>query len=173
MRSRPRPGSPMEDQNLGVICLTHPGLTEAVAAAGGLRGFASVMRVGLQRDRTVRQVMVMTGKGNCLVYADGVKKGELQASDGLRIELGTTGLTARSLSMQFTAKQKVEVVPQTVGGGFRLRLLDPKQAERTYPGSLEVSAVGRALQLVDRVPLEAYTAGVVSAEGGILVVELA
>lgn len=39
-------------------------------------------------------------------------------------------------------------------------------AERTYPGALSVQVVGGALQLVNRVPLEAYTAGVVQAEAG-------
>lgn len=46
--------SPMDDENLGVICVTHPALKDAVAAAGGLRGFASVLRVGLHhRDGAV------------------------------------------------------------------------------------------------------------------------
>ena len=121
------------------------------------------MRVGLYRERPVSQVIVMTARGTSTVLADGVRKGELRANDGLRIELSGGSIIAKSLAFTVTAK-KIEVVPN--GGGFRMRPLDRKEAERTYPGVLEASIVDGKLLLVDRLPLESYTAGVVSAEAG-------
>ncbi len=124
------------------------------------------MRIGLLRDKSVKNVVVMSIKGNCIVYADGEKKGEIQANDGLRIEAGKGVLVAKSLNLTFTAKKKIEVVPRMEGGGFRLRSVDHKMQERKYPGSLEVSRTGTSLLMVNRAPLEAYTAGVVQAEAG-------
>jgi stage II sporulation protein D len=121
------------------------------------------MRVGLYRERPTKQVMVMSARGVCTVLADGVRKGELRSDDGLRLEQVGNAIAAKSLTLSFSAK-KVEVVPS--GGGFRMRALDRKEAERSYPGALEASVADGRMLLVDRVGLEAYTAGVVSAEAG-------
>ena len=94
------------------------------------------MRVGLYRERPVSQVIVMTARGTSSVLADGVRKGELRANDGLRIELSGGSIIAKSLAFTVTAK-KIEVVPN--GGGFRMRALDRKEAERTYPCLLYTS----------------------------------
>ena len=125
-----------------------------------------IMRVGVLRERTVKQVMVMPSKGICTIYADGIRKGEVSATDGLRIEVVAGKVTARSLNLNIAATKLLEVVPAHANGHFRLRVPDTKMAERTYPGTLQVSVSAGALQLVNRVPLEAYTAGVVEAEAG-------
>ncbi len=140
-------------------------------AMTAVRGFAQVpaaereVRIGLHRERTVSQALVMSHRGACQVFADGVRMGELPATDGLRIEPAGKALSARSLAMSFTAK-RIEVVPVLATGGFRLKATDRKGSERDYPGRLEVVPANGALMLVNRVPLEPYTAGVVSAEAG-------
>ncbi|HRH37078.1 MAG TPA: SpoIID/LytB domain-containing protein, partial [Flavobacteriales bacterium] len=136
----------------------------AMCAAAQTPSADREMRVALFVDRPTKQVMVMTARSTCSVWADGVRKGELKANDGLRIEVATKGITARSLSFTVQAT-RIELVPAG-GHGFRMKPLDRKDGERTYPGVLEVSNVGGRLQLIDRLPLEAYTAGVVSAEAG-------
>jgi stage II sporulation protein D len=68
------------------------------------------------------------------------------------------------LAGAFTAK-RLEVVP--VGGAtVRLKAADAKDGGREYPGRIEAVAAGGRLLLVNQVPLEAYIAGVVSAEAG-------
>lgn len=124
------------------------------------------MRIGLLREHTVKHALVMSAKGNCTVYADGERKGEIQANDGLRIEVVPGGLSAKSLSLVITAKRRIEVVPRSSGSGFRMRSLDHKLAERSYVGGLEVSLVGGAMGFVNTTPIEEYTAGVVLAEAG-------
>ncbi len=124
------------------------------------------VRIGLLKGRTVKGVTVMSAKGNCVVYADGERKGEVQSNDGLRIDVVAGGLSARSLGLSFTAQQRVEVVPRVADGGVRVRTAGQKPVERTYDGSLEVSLAAGALKLVNTVPLEAYTAGVVQSEAG-------
>jgi stage II sporulation protein D len=131
-----------------------------------LQGQERTMRIGLLRDRTVKQVVVMSAKGACDVWVDGVLKGEIQSNDGLRIEVGQTGLVAKSLALSLTARKKIELVPRTADGGFRLRAPEHKLVERKYPGRLEVTRVNNALQLIDHVGLEVYTAGVVQSEAG-------
>lgn len=135
----------------------------SVAAGAQSHNIDRQMRVGLYRERPAKQVMVMSARGVCTVLADGVRKGELRSDDGLRLEQVGNAIAAKSLTLSFSAK-KVEVVPS--GSGFRMRALDRKEAERTYPGALEATIADGRMLLVDRVGLEAYTAGVVSAEAG-------
>ncbi len=124
------------------------------------------MRIGLLHNRTVKQVMVMSAQGNCTIYADGERQGEIQANDGLRVEVVPGGITARSLSLSITARKRIELVPRSSDGGFRMRALDQKVPERTYGGSLELTLVSGSLRLVNTVFLEEYTRGVVLSEAG-------
>lgn len=124
------------------------------------------MRIGLYRERVVKQVVVMPVKSICVIYADGERKGEVATTDGLRISVAGGAITARSLALNITAKRKLELVPRVAEGGFRLRIPDTKLPERTYPGKLAVTVTTGNLMLVNAVPLEAYTAGVVQAEAG-------
>ncbi|MFZ1333561.1 MAG: SpoIID/LytB domain-containing protein [Flavobacteriales bacterium] len=122
--------------------------------------------VGLLQDRTVRHIMVMSTKGNCSVFVDGERIGEVKANDGLLVDLVDGKIKGKSLSLSFTANTSVELVPQLKNGGFRLRSMDHKLAERSYPGSITISKNGGAFKLVDTADIEAYTEGVVKAEAG-------
>lgn len=124
------------------------------------------MRIGIMRQRNINSVLVMTAKGNCTVFADGIRKGEIPLNDGLRIESNGSVLTAKSLNLNITAKKRIEVVPRMAQSGVRLRLVGTKYPERTYPGALEVTLAGGKIALTNNAPLEAYTAGVVQAEAG-------
>lgn len=125
------------------------------------------VRVGLLRDKTVKRVMLMSIKGGCQVYADGERKGELTSNDGLRVEfVPGAGITARSLLLDIKSAQRIELVPVRADGGVRMRSLDHKLPERSYPGNLAITASRTGLVLVNTAPLEQYTAGVVRAEAG-------
>lgn len=124
------------------------------------------VRVGILRERTIKGLTVMSTKGNCVVYADGERKGEIQANDGLRVDVVPGGLSARSLGLSFVARERIVVTPRSPGGGVRLRTAEQKPLERAYPGGLEVKVAGGRAHLVNTPPLEAYTAGVVQAEAG-------
>ena len=125
-----------------------------------------VLRIGILRERTIQSVLIMSARGNCTVFADGVRKGEIRLNDGLHIEVTGRTITAKSLGLVVTAKTRIEVVPQLAGSGVRMRLPDTKLAERNYPGSMDVALAGTSLKLTNAAPLEAYTAGVVQAEAG-------
>lgn len=132
----------------------------------GLLAQERALRIGIMRERTFRSVLVMSAKGTCTVFADGERKGEIQVNDGLRIDMTGRTLTAKSLNLTITAKERIELVPRMETSGLRLRLPESKMAERTYPGSLSVVNEGGTIKLTNTVPLEAYTAGVVQAEAG-------
>jgi len=124
-----------------------------------------MVQIGLLRDRTVKKVVVMGDGGKCDIHIDGVKKGELKASDGLRIETAENGMSARSLSASYRARRSIEIIPQDEGG-FRMKATDHPVEERPYSGSLKVQRSKTGLLLVDRVPLEDYIGGVIQAEAG-------
>ncbi len=137
-----------------------------ILVSSALLAQEKVLRIGIMRQRSIRTVLVMSFKGNCTVFADGVRKGEIQLSDGLRIEASGHGITAKSLGLTITSAKRIEVVPRMGNSGVRVRLVDTKYPERSFPGSLEVKMVGGKLELTNAAPLEAYTAGVVQAEAG-------
>ncbi len=125
------------------------------------------VQIGLLRDRSVKQVIVLFGKGGAEVQVDGRKVGELVANDGIRIEATATGLEGRSLASTFSAHQRLTLIPKAGSGGFRMRALDGgKMAERNYPGWFEARLAGGRMVLVNQVKLEEYVAGVVLAEAG-------
>jgi stage II sporulation protein D len=142
---------------LMIVAATHATAQDAVPERS--------VRIGLFRGRTTTQVLAMPARAHCKVMADGEVKGELKPTDGLRIEVVGKQLTARSLGMSFSAK-RIELVPNASNGAIRLKAANKQEAEREYLGRLEVSIAGAELLLVNKVPLEAYTAGVVSAEAG-------
>jgi stage II sporulation protein D len=121
------------------------------------------LRIGLLREQPVKHVLAMSARGACKVIADGVAKGELKSTDGLRIELAGEQLSARSLGLVLTAK-RIELVPLGAGG-FRLKA-EGRGAGHEYPGALEAVASNGSMLLTNRAPIEAYIAGVVSAEAG-------
>ncbi|MBK9149047.1 MAG: SpoIID/LytB domain-containing protein [Flavobacteriales bacterium] len=139
-----------------------------VALAGhAMQAFPQAMertlRIGLLRDQRVKQVLVMSTRGSCRVLADGEPKGELKSTDGLRLEAAGTVITAKSLAMSFTAS-RIELVPYG-DGGIKVKP-DGSKNGREYAGRLIAGVVGGRMMLVNEVPIEAYVAGVVSAEAG-------
>lgn len=148
-----------------------PFLRRAMAFAGlalslALAGQSREMRIGLLQDRVVKRAVVMTTKGVSSILCDGRRVGELQANDGLRVEVVPGGMRVRTLSLDIVAKDRVELVPRSADGGFRLKAPDHQLAERKYPGTLQVSAVKGALLMVAALDLEEYVAGVVLSEAG-------
>lgn len=121
------------------------------------------IRIGLWRERVVKQALVMSARGACKVIADGEVKGEIKTTDGLRIEVAGKLLSARSLGMAFTAR-RIEVVPYGEAG-FKLKP-EGLSSGREYQGRLVASLSGGQLHLVNHVAIETYVAGVVSAEAG-------
>ena len=47
---------PAADKNRIVLIVSHPNLTKAVQAVGGLTGFAATLRVGITREGTITNV---------------------------------------------------------------------------------------------------------------------
>ncbi|MBK8226730.1 MAG: SpoIID/LytB domain-containing protein [Flavobacteriales bacterium] len=136
----------------------------ALPAGGALaQSGERTLSIGLMRERPLKQALVMSTRGTSKVIADGVVMGELKSTDGLRIEVAGKEIAARSLAMAFTAK-RIEVVPYG-DGGFKLKPEGSKNP-REYTGRLEAALANGQLLLMNRMPIEAYVAGVVSAEAG-------
>lgn len=123
------------------------------------------VRVGLLRDMTVKEVMVMGDRGPLTVWSDGKQVAELSSQDGLIVRCGEKGIHAKSLVLDITAKKNI-TFRSPIGKGFRLKGMAPKTTERAYPGTLELTRTGGAFLLVATVPIEEYVAGVVQAEAG-------
>jgi hypothetical protein len=87
--------TPAADETLGVICVTHPLLSKHATAAGGLLGFASTLRVGLNTTDDGVAVSYTTPAywGNAYyrkAYSD-IDADYATLDKALRAALGTTG----------------------------------------------------------------------------------
>lgn len=123
------------------------------------------VRVGILRDKNVDRIVVLSANGGYNIMADGKRVGELLANDGLRVEVVGGKLQARSLAASFTAGW-IELVQKVPQSAFRLKVLDSKLSERTYPGHLRVDPKSGRLALTNHVGMEDYTAGVIQSEAG-------
>jgi stage II sporulation protein D len=125
-----------------------------------------VMQIGLFRDRTISHVVIIGGRSGCTVYADGTYRGVLAASEELKVTMVGGKLDAGSLKLSVNGAKQLEFRCSGPTDHLRVRVPGTKVLERGYHGSLVLSPAGRSMQLVNKVPLEAYTAGVVQAEAG-------
>lgn len=123
------------------------------------------VRVGILRDKNVDRIVVLSAGGGYNIMADGKRVGELLANDGLRVEVVNGRLQAKSLAASFTAGW-IELVQKVPQSAFRLKVLDSKLSERTYPGHLRVDHKAGRLALTNHVGMEDYTAGVIQSEAG-------
>ena len=137
----------------------------AVLLWGASFAQSRAVRVGILRDRPVERIVVLSAGGGYNIMADGKKVGELLSNDGLRVEVIAGKLQGKSLGATFTA-QYIELVQKIQSSNFRLKVLDSKLAERTYPGHLRVDRSGSRLALTNHVGMEDYTAGVIQSEAG-------
>ncbi len=137
----------------------------AIAAQAQAQALYADVRVGLLGLGTPHGIMVMGDQGPLDVWADGKKVAQLDATDGLSVRFTAQGITAKSLSLDFSAKKKIEF-RSPLGRGFRVRTTQPKGIERVYPGVCEVRSEKGGLRLIATVPLEEYVAGTVQAEAG-------
>lgn len=124
------------------------------------------MRVGILRDKAMKEVLVMSEGGGTEVFADGVRKGELVSTDGMKVTVVDGRLQVRSLAFSLSGLRKLELRPHHRTGHLRLNGVQPKVAERTYDGWLTITVSAGALQLVNEVGTEDYVAGVVQSESG-------
>lgn len=144
-------------------------LLSLVAALSLFRAHAQddrVMRVGLYRDRPMKEVLVMSEGGGTEVVVDGVRKGELMVTDGIKVSLVDGRISARSLAFDITGAKRVELRPHHRSGRLRVSGMRPKVPERVYDGWLVLVPEDGALMLVSTVGLEDYVAGVVQSESG-------
>ena len=147
----------------------------AVAVCALAMAQTRAVRVGILRERAVERIVVLSAGGGYNIMADGKKVGELLSNDGLRVEAVGGKLQAKSLAASFTAHY-IELVQKVPLSNFRLKVLDSKLAERTYPGHLRIdrsrssavqrNAGGTRLLLTNHVGMEDYTAGVIQSEAG-------
>jgi stage II sporulation protein D len=126
----------------------------------------TVMRVGLHRDKRITELLVQCGGGGTEVFADGVRKGELMTTDGMKVAVVDGRLRVRSLAFTLDAVRRLELRPHHRTGHLRITGVQPKAAERTYPGWVTITVRGGALELVNEVGIEEYVAGVVQSEAG-------
>jgi stage II sporulation protein D len=129
-------------------------------------GLDRVMQIGLYRERAVKQVVVMSGEANAVLYADGQKRGEIGAADGVRVSVVNGLIEARSLGVSVSGVKYLEIRPSVLMGRLRVRVPSTELPERSYQGTLCFTPTAGVLLTVNKVPLEAYTAGVVQAEAG-------
>lgn len=126
---------------------------------------ARTVHVGILREKAVEGVVVLSAGGGYNIMADGKKVGELLSNDGLRVSTSGGKLQAKSLAASFSAGY-IELVQKVPLSAFRLKVLDSKMAERTYPGHLRIDRNGARLQLTNHASMEDYTAGVIQSEAG-------
>ncbi len=123
--------------------------------------------ISLYNNSDIQQVFMAPHEGDYLLV--------LNTSDTIVIKTGTwfrVSKTQGAFRLQTQEKdlglhQKISVLPTSSQSLLKILPETPKKREQWYEGSLEIRYRLQGLKLINRLSLEAYTAGVVQAESGV------
>lgn len=135
-------------------------------AAGAHEKEISFIKVGLFQDALVSRVVVYCSEGEYILVGDREEKARLASGDILYLNLENDSIRLLDRFRDYGSVHHLELKALGAGARFRMRPLEPELKSRVYDGSLEAGAGDRYLELVNRVDLDFYLAGVVESEGG-------
>jgi len=131
-----------------------------------LLSVGEILDIGIYRDLAVQRALVTPSMGTYEVFGDGKLIAKFEANDGLRISTDGDKVALRTISKNHGSYHRVEFLRKSWGSIFRIQPTVPEGREGKYNDNLVVSVEKGRLELINRVYIEYYVAGVVEAESG-------
>ena len=130
-------------------------------------GLPDIMRIGLFHAEKVQRLSFSVEDGRYGLYLDGRSLGTYAAEEEATISLSKNGkLRVLFASGKKVIGERLSAEKRSRKASFRLQKKHPYQADRIYPGELNVRSKAKRLQCINRVPMSKYLSGVVLAEAG-------
>ena len=127
---------------------------------------AQPVKVGLFRDHLVKKAVIYCSSGSYQLQTDNGVSLQMGQGDILYLTLEDGRIRLLDAGKDFGYVSSLELMAVEKGTAFRLRPLEPELDSRVYDDELLVNAADRYLDLINRVDLDKYLAGVVESEAG-------
>lgn len=127
---------------------------------------AQPLQVGLYQDHLVKAAVVYCSAGSYQLVTDGTVVLRMEAGDILYLTHEEGQVKVLDATRDFGYVRRLEMKAITLDGVFRIRPIDPELESRKYDDDLVVLTGDRYMNLVNRVDMDKYLAGVVEAEAG-------
>ena len=127
---------------------------------------AQEIRVGLYQEQLVSKAVVYISSGNYSLVSEGTARAFLEAGDIIYLTLEDGRIRLLDSDRDFGYVQQAELRAVSPDASFRIRPIEPEMESRVFDDHLLVSAEERIMNLVNRVDLDRYLAGVVETEAG-------
>jgi stage II sporulation protein D len=127
---------------------------------------AQEIRVGLYQEQLVSKAVVYISSGNYSLVSEGTARALLEAGDIIYLTLEDGRIRLLDSDRDFGYVQQAELRAVSPDASFRIRPIEPEMESRVFDDHLLVSAEERIMNLVNRVDLDRYLAGVVETEAG-------
>ena len=122
--------------------------------------------VGLFYSVKLKKVIVIPESGEFEFYGDGVRISKLGETDGLRIEINNGKILLKSLSNDFGSYSTVELKGLSSSSLLNIKGIIPSTKDNPYNDRIKVIIYNGYLQIINKVNIENYVAGVVESEAG-------
>lgn len=126
----------------------------------------SAVSIGILGPKQPRVVQVLIEGGSYALVIKGSTKLTLDVGDRLIFSFFESKVKVSQSGGTIGQYESVLLKSTGSNGFFRLFVLSNPRDERVYDGNLSVSPEGNCLELINRVAIEKYVAGVVEAETG-------
>lgn len=128
--------------------------------------YGQVIDVGLFYSVKLKKVIVIPESGEFEFYGDGVRISKLGETDGLRIEINNGKILLKSLSNDFGSYSTVELKGLSSSSLLNIKGIIPSTKDNPYNDRIKVIIYNGYLQIINKVNIENYVAGVVESEAG-------
>lgn len=127
---------------------------------------AQGLRLGLYQGYQLSKAVVYCSSGSFALITDGDERSMLEPGDMLYLTLEEGRMKVLDADRDFGDAEEVELRALTTDGVFLVRPLTPELETRAYDDDLQVSLHGDTIQLVNRLDLDKYVAGLVQEVAG-------
>lgn len=124
------------------------------------------VKIGLFANEIVKSIVVNCIEGEYFIEQGEEKIGELRKGDILFINLNEKGLDLYSQDKRFGSFENLSLESMSLNGGLRVRSVVPAMDSRIYDDDLLLESKGEFMNVINRVDIDKYIAGVLEAEIG-------
>lgn len=124
------------------------------------------LNIGIYQHAELQSILISSNQSTYEIYGDGKFIGELTESTLYQLKLIDSKIAFKNLELDLGKYSKVYFKKVDFNASFKIKSITPAINSRTYNGDLYVIALDNKLQLINKLYLEHYIAGVVEAESG-------
>lgn len=124
------------------------------------------LSVSLYNTSDLKRIFINPFEGEYTLITDNGISYELKSGDWIRVIKKDGAFSLNSAFRDFGLNRSVRIIKKSQKGLLKVLPEEPRKVEQWYDGGMIIKYSIQGIKLINRIPLEDYTAGVVEAESG-------